>query len=33
MREEVPERAESRSATVGVQESVQRPWLRRWFGG
>jgi hypothetical protein len=33
MREEVPERAGSRSATVGTQKSVQRPWWRRWFGG
>jgi hypothetical protein len=33
MREEVPERAESRSVTVGTQKSAQRPWWRRVFGG
>jgi predicted ArsR family transcriptional regulator len=27
------ERAESRRATGGAQERVQRPWWRRWFGG
>jgi len=33
MREEAPERAESRCATVGTQKSVQRPWWRKVFGG
>ena len=31
--EEAPDRAEPRSATGGAQESVQRPWWRRMFGG
>jgi hypothetical protein len=32
--EEEPEMAQrSRSATVGAQEGVRRPWWRRWFGG
>ena len=31
--EEEPERAEPNSATGGAQESVQRPWWRRMFGG
>jgi hypothetical protein len=31
--EEEPDRAESRSATGGAQEGVQRPWWRRVFGG
>jgi excisionase family DNA binding protein len=31
--EEEPERAEPRPVTVESQESVQRPWWRRWFGG
>jgi excisionase family DNA binding protein len=31
--EEEPERAEPRPATVESQESVQRPWWRRVFGG
>jgi hypothetical protein len=32
--EEEPESAETRSATVGAQEDVQRrPWWRRIFGG
>ena len=30
--EEEPDRAESRSATGGAQEGVQRPWWRRIFG-
>src|SRR5687767_7664668 len=30
--EEEPDRAESRSATEGAQEDVQRPWWRRIFG-
>jgi hypothetical protein len=30
--EEEPERAaEPNSATEGAQESVRRPWWRRWF--
>jgi hypothetical protein len=29
---EEPERAESRSATGGAQDGVQRPWWRRVFG-
>jgi excisionase family DNA binding protein len=31
--EEEPERVEPRPVTVESQESVQRPWWRRWFGG
>jgi predicted ArsR family transcriptional regulator len=31
--EEEPERAEPRPVTVESQESVQRPWWRRVFGG
>src|SRR5215203_4890072 len=31
--EEEPQRAEPRSATGGAQESEQRPWWRRVFGG
>ena len=31
--EEEPERAEPRPVTVESQESVQRPWWRRMFGG
>jgi hypothetical protein len=31
--EEEPERAEPRPATAETQESVRRPWWRRWFGG
>ena len=31
--EEVPERAEPRSATGGAQEGARRPWWRRVFGG
>ena len=31
--EEEPERPEPRPATVESQESVQRPWWRRVFGG
>jgi excisionase family DNA binding protein len=31
--EEEPQRAEPRPATVESQESVQRPWWRRMFGG
>ena len=31
--EEQPGKAEPRTATGGAQESVQRPWWRRWFGG
>jgi hypothetical protein len=31
--EEEPERAEPRPAAGGAQESVQRPWWRRVFGG
>jgi predicted ArsR family transcriptional regulator len=31
--EEAPEGAEPRSAAGGAQESSQRPWWRRWFGG
>jgi hypothetical protein len=30
--QEEPDRAESRSATGGAQEGVQRPWWRRIFG-
>jgi hypothetical protein len=30
--DEESERAEPNSATGGAQESVQRPWWRRWFG-
>jgi excisionase family DNA binding protein len=30
--EEEPERTVPRPATVESQESVQRPWWRRWFG-
>jgi hypothetical protein len=33
MVEEEPERAEPRPTTVESQESVQRPWWRRVFGG
>jgi hypothetical protein len=31
--EEEPERAEPRPDAQSAQESVQRPWWRRWFGG
>jgi hypothetical protein len=31
--EEEHDRAEPRPVTVESQESVQRPWWRRWFGG
>jgi hypothetical protein len=31
--EEEPERAEPRPDAPSAQESVQRPWWRRWFGG
>ena len=31
--EDEPERAETRPAKVESQESVQRPWWRRMFGG
>jgi len=31
--EEEPQRAEPRPTTVESQESVQRPWWRRMFGG
>jgi hypothetical protein len=31
--EKEPERAEPRPTTVESQESVQRPWWRRVFGG
>jgi uncharacterized coiled-coil protein SlyX len=31
--EEMPERAEPRPDAPGTQESVQRPWWRRMFGG
>jgi hypothetical protein len=31
--EEAPDRAESRSATVGPQQGTRRPWWRRVFGG
>ena len=33
MVEEEPQRAEPHSATGGAQESIQRPWWRRFFGG
>jgi hypothetical protein len=31
--EEAPERSESQPTTGGAQESVQKPWWRRMFGG